>query len=396
MLLLVLGLCFILSLFSDEIYTVQRGDTLTRIATRFGISVNELREMNNLTNDNIRVGQRLVVRQFTGHTPIYYTVRAGDNLTSIARNRNTTVAQLVEWNSLRSSNIRVGQRLIVGYQAPATAPPPTPQPIVEENTNFHIVEQGETLTSISRMYDIDVIYLVDYNRLTGFTIYPGQRIWLEDGQVSIETTEEQPSTIPTISTVVSSDRPATHTVRRGENLFRIALQYGVSVDDLRRWNRLSNVNIREGQILNLYDMSNVATRTPDRNVAPLPVAAGQAIMPVSHINVLSEFGIRGGLMHQGIDFGGSPGSPIYVVLSGQVAFSGMQRGYGNVVIVEHANSIVTIYAHNESNLVSEGDTVEQGQIIATIGNTGNANAYHVHFEYRVRGIARNPRELLRF
>ena len=131
-------------LFSNEIYTVQRGDTLTRIATRFQISVNDLREMNNLSNDNIRVGQRLVVRKFTGQTPIHYTVRAGDNLTSIARSRNTTVSQLVEWNSLRSSNIRVGQRLIVGYEAPSNTTPTQNQPAVSTSQRFHIVEPGET------------------------------------------------------------------------------------------------------------------------------------------------------------------------------------------------------------------------------------------------------------
>ncbi|MCL2064252.1 MAG: LysM peptidoglycan-binding domain-containing protein [Candidatus Cloacimonetes bacterium] len=383
-------------LFSNEIYTVQRGDTLTRIATRFQISVNDLREMNNLSNDNIRVGQRLVVRKFTGQTPIHYTVRAGDNLTSIARSRNTTVSQLVEWNSLRSSNIRVGQRLIVGYEAPSNTTPTQNQPAVSTSQRFHIVEPGETLTSISRHYDIDVIYLVEYNRLTGFTIYPGQRIWLEDGHVTIDVSENLPPIVQQTPTVASSNRSVTHTVRRGENLFRIALQYGVSVEDLRRWNRLSNTNIRVGQILNIMEPSNVANLNVDRNVAPLPVAAGRAILPVGHVNILSEFGVRGGMMHQGIDLGGSPGSHIFAVLPGVVAFSGVQRGFGNVVILEHANNIMTVYAHNESNLVSVGERVDQGQIIATIGNTGNANAYHVHFEYRVRGIARNPRELLRF
>ena len=381
--LLLISFCFVLLFATDEYYTVQRGDTLTRISTRFDISVNELREMNNLSSDSIRAGQRLIVRRNVNRNPIYYTVRAGDNLTSIARNHDTTVARLREWNTLRSSNIRINQRLIVDFESP-----------VEDNqrTNFHIVQQGETLSAISRKYDIDVIDLVDFNKLTGFTIFPGQRIWLEDGHI---TTTSAPS-VPETAVSIGSDRSITHTVRRGENLFRIALHYNVTVDDLRRWNRLSNVNIREGQILYVMDpvnVSNVERRT-DRSSGILPNVAGQAILPVSNAVVISEFGMRSGRMHQGIDLRGNPGTPIFSVLPGEVAFSGVQRGFGNVVIIEHENSIMTVYGHNESNLVVVGDQVVQGQIIATMGNTGNATTYHLHFEYRLRGVARNPRELL--
>jgi lysostaphin len=65
-----------------------------------------------------------------------------------------------------------------------------------------------------------------------------------------------------------------------------------------------------------------------------------------------------------------------------------------VVIIAHENSIVTVYAHNESNLVVEEQQVKQGQVIATLGNTGNTSFNHLHFEYRLSGVARNPRELL--
>ena len=375
--------CLFHSLFSDEIHVVQRGDTLLRLAARYGVTVNEIREMNRLSNDQIRIGQRLIVRRNVSQTPIYHTVRAGDNLTNIARRHNTTVAQIREWNELRSSTIHANQRLIVGFEGQA----PTTQ-----RTRFHIVQSGETLSAISRRHDVDVLDLMEFNKLSGFTIFPGQRIWLEDGHVA-EARAEQP-TIPLTPRETGTPTPATHTVRRGENLFRIALLYNVTVDDLRRWNRITNDNIRVGQVLQLREPSG-APRPVQESRIPLASGLPRAVLPVTNVQILSEFGMRSGRMHKGIDFGGSSGTPIFAVLPGIVRFSGVQRGYGNMVIIEHDNNIMTVYAHNESNLVTEGQQVTQGQVIATIGRTGNASVPHVHFEFRVGRVARNPRELLR-
>ncbi|MCB5230130.1 MAG: M23 family metallopeptidase, partial [Candidatus Cloacimonas sp.] len=66
----------------------------------------------------------------------------------------------------------------------------------------------------------------------------------------------------------------------------------------------------------------------------------------------------------------------------------------NVVLLEHANFIITVYAHNERNLVRLGDSVKKGQPIATVGQTGNATTPHLHFEYRVKGKAINPRNVI--
>ena len=85
---------------------------------------------------------------------------------------------------------------------------------------------------------------------------------------------------------------------------------------------------------------------------------------------------------------------IVSVLPGKVAYSGRQRGYGNVVIIEHANSVMTVYAHNEANLVRVDEVVNQGQPIATLGSSGNSTGPHLHFEYRKNGKAINPRDVL--
>ena len=110
--------------------------------------------------------------------------------------------------------------------------------------------------------------------------------------------------------------------------------------------------------------------------------------------VTSEFGMRNGRPHRGIDIAASKGAPIHACLPGKIVFVGTQRGYGNVIIIEHENFIMSVYAHNETNFVRLGETVKKGQPIATVGETGIATGAHLHFEYRVKGKAINPREVL--
>ena len=116
-------------------------------------------------------------------------------------------------------------------------------------------------------------------------------------------------------------------------------------------------------------------------------------MPVDG-KVWSEYGLRNGRPHKGIDIGAKQGTPIYAVLDGTVVYSGVQGAYGNVVVVEHPDFVMTVYAHNEKNLVSVNEKVKQGQQIATVGATGNARGAHVRFEYRLKGKAINPRKVL--
>ncbi|WPL16063.1 Murein hydrolase activator NlpD precursor [Thiorhodovibrio winogradskyi] len=116
--------------------------------------------------------------------------------------------------------------------------------------------------------------------------------------------------------------------------------------------------------------------------------------------VTSEFGYRRHpitgrrSMHQGIDISGKTGTAILAMADGLVVFAGRKNGYGNIVEVRHGNGLETWYAHNQTNLVREGDLVRRGQEIATLGSTGRSTGPHVHFEVRKNGTPINPRTYL--
>jgi lipoprotein NlpD len=107
--------------------------------------------------------------------------------------------------------------------------------------------------------------------------------------------------------------------------------------------------------------------------------------------VSSGFGSRDDGQHDGIDIAAPRGTKIHVAAQGQVLYSGAEiQGYGNMIIVRHEDGIITVYAHNDRNLVKEGDTLSTGQVIARVGSSGSASGTHVHFEVRIAETPRDP------
>ena len=98
--------------------------------------------------------------------------------------------------------------------------------------------------------------------------------------------------------------------------------------------------------------------------------------------------------HRGIDLTAPIGTAVYAALDGQVLMAGKHKQYGNFVVVEHGNGVVTLYAHHKLNLVREGDIVRRGQKIAEVGRTGNSTGPHLHFELKIDGLQRNPLPVL--
>lgn len=271
---------------------------------------------------------------------------------------------------------------------------------------FHYVKRGETLQSVSEKYSIPEEKLKIFNGMESDQIFPGQKIYLSP----------KPTFKSEFVTVRSIPKSKIHTVKKKESIQRISKMYDIAIIDLIDINSLTSLELHKGQKLQLEANASSSriepadssqpketaskkpkitktesnqTKPPEKNPQP----TSDFIAPVQG-TLTSAFGLRNGRPHKGVDIAAASGSPILASNSGKVVFSGTQRGYGNVVIIEHPGFVMTVYAHNESNLVRIGETVNKSQPIATVGETGTASGPHLHFEYRKKGKAVDPQTII--
>ena len=122
-----------------------------------------------------------------------------------------------------------------------------------------------------------------------------------------------------------------------------------------------------------------------------------ACLPVSTGHISSRFGSRESIrnhVHKGLDIAASFGTAIKAVADGTVIFAGVSSGYGNFIKIDHGNNVVTCYGHCSKLLVSVGQKVTAGDVIAKVGSTGNSTGNHLHFEIRINDVQVNPENYL--
>jgi len=183
-----------------------------------------------------------------------------------------------------------------------------------------------------------------------------------------------------------------HFVRDGETLAAIGRLYGVQWQILAKLNHLTDPHRLEvGQAV--WIPSHGATMR--RSIRTLAVPSrhppdGRIKWPAMGV-LSSGFGMRGGRFHGGIDLSGERGTPIVAADGGVVLMSGRgPDGYGKAVMLDHGNGLMTLYAHNERNVVRQGERVRRGQVVAFMGDTGRASGTHVHFEVFQHGQRVDP------
>jgi len=194
----------------------------------------------------------------------------------------------------------------------------------------------------------------------------------------------------------------TVTVQRGDSLYRLAANHGVSPWDLAAWNGISApYTIHPGQRLQLYpsgaassaNANRPETRQPSRT-PPQPATPPPARSPFSWRwptsgEVISRFS-EGDPTRLGVDIGGRSGQPVHAAVGGLVVYSGAGlTGYGEVIIIKHDEQWLSVYGHNRTRRVEEGAQVKAGEQIAEMGRTGAAREM-LHFEIRYNGRPVDP------
>lgn len=202
-----------------------------------------------------------------------------------------------------------------------------------------------------------------------------------------------PAPVANSSAAPAGASRTTHEVARGETVYRIAHEYGITPERLMQANGISDPrDLRVGQTLIIPDHRFAAASDlgfANEWVLP-PRADRQFAWPVATGRVSSPFGIRNGVMHDGVDIVAPAGTPVEAADDGVVIYCGHMRGYGNVVILQHSQGYVTVYGHNQRNLVHQGERVTRGEQIAELGSTGRASAPNLHFEVRCDNRPENP------
>ena len=227
-----------------QTYTVKSGDTLYGISNQFGVSVSDLMRNNNISNaSTLRVGQVLTIPESTGTNPnttFLYTVKKGDSLYGIARMYNTTVSELGKLNNLTSNNLSIGQTLKIQEMY-------TKEDIILTEYINYTVKKGDNLYSIAKTYGVTPDLIMKDNSLSSTNLSVGQILrirTLKDTGV-VEECFGEDFTIPTSQNYIN------YTVKKGDSLYKIANNNNTSVSIIQSLNNLTNNNLSIGQVLKI-------------------------------------------------------------------------------------------------------------------------------------------------
>ncbi|MBI2097821.1 MAG: peptidoglycan DD-metalloendopeptidase family protein [Candidatus Vogelbacteria bacterium] len=237
---------------------------------------------------------------------------------------------------------------------------------VSDQISIYVVREGDTLSEIAEMFRVSVNTI----------------IWANDLRRATDIKEGQVLVILPITGV-------RHTVAKGETLQSIVKKYRGNLEEVVQFNGLdTDAALAAGAVIII----------PDGEVTAPPAAGQPRFVRGGGPEYIGYYlrPIRGGVKTQGlhgyngVDLATAAGEPIYAAAAGRVVISkisGWNGGYGAYIAIKHDNGTQTLYAHNQNNIVSVGQTVVQGQVIGYVGSTGKSTGPHVHFE--VRG-AKNP------
>lgn len=257
-----------------DTYTVKAGDSLWGISQTYGTTVNNLKQINNLSSNVIYVGQVLKLKQqsaslsnqTSASATDTYTVQSGDTLWGIANTHDTTVNNLKQINDLTSDTIYVGQVLKLTQQS--TTQQASSKPSQSNSSDFYTVKAGDSLWKIAMGNDLTVDHLKQMNNLTTNTIYVGQQLRIKEGQIN-----SQPSQSNSQANQ-SNQNVGTYTVKAGDTLWGIANDHDTTVSALKQNNHLSSDTIYVGQVLSLGQASSTSSHSQSTASTQLSTSDG--------------------------------------------------------------------------------------------------------------------------
>lgn len=207
------------SLVNENYYIVKKGDSLWSIANKYGLTVDKLKDINNLSSNMLSVGQKLLINDGTNVDNVnenYYIVKSGDTLYSIAKKYGLTVDELKKMNNLSSNTLSINQKLLVGNDMST-----------DDNYDVYVVKSGDTLWGIASKYNTSVDKIKDINNLNSNNLSIGQKLLVPGNNLGTKK----------------------YIVKSGDTLYKIAQNNGTTVTELINLNNLKTTNLSIGQVL---------------------------------------------------------------------------------------------------------------------------------------------------
>ena len=269
---------------------------------------------------------------------------------------------------------------------------------IKTGAGYYIAEEGDTMDSVCERTGLTLHQIELMNpEYDGSPVFEGQRIKIRDEvpflSVNVSVVEEYDTEVAYQTEYYSDDSlyngvsRVTTEGKTGINHLTANVTY---VNNIETSRRVTNAKIVSTPVTERIALG---TKTPPEQYSTEDAGYGKFIWPMdvgkSHISEYTYWdgGYAG---HVGIDIVAYYGAPIYAGASGTVTHSGWNYGYGNCVIIDHGNGYQTLYGHCSELLVSVGEKVIQGQIIAKEGATGMVSGAHLHFEVRMGNVKLNP------
>ena len=245
------------------------------------------------------------------------------------------------------------------------------------------VYEGDSLYSISKREGVSIKSIINANKLEPpFTLYKGDRLIIA--------------------------KPKVHIVKKGHTLYDIANCYEVSISDLMKINQLKNndkIYLGDKLFIPLYDNTN---QTNCNNITKVAITKEvnkttekkknnnySYMWPVKG-KIISKFGLLAkGLRNDGINISADIGNPVLAIEAGKIVYAGNEiQAFGNLILIKHHNDKTSAYAHLDKINVKKGESVNKGQIIALVGNSGKVSIPQLHFEIRDKDGPLDPLKYL--
>ena len=417
-------------------HVVQRGETLASIAQRYGSTVDALAHANGLHDPTrIYVGQRLLVPgggvEIDPQPTSPYIVQAGDSLAGIARRSGASWQSLARLNGLLSPDVLYAGQLL---QVPGA------HPVAGSGGGLHIVADGETVLHIALRYDVPLWTLIVANDwVDPALVYRGQPLLIPGEEtgglpVPFDSVDLRPLPVRQGGSLVIAVRtrePVTLTGSLPEQSIRFTEEDGVyyglvgvhALTEPGLYEVMLRANEQDGKTRDIaIDLLVEAASFGYERIEASPSLLDPAVSAAEKERldgmrstftdlrkwsrtfeqpcggtISSYFGTRRAYnegpytsLHGGVDLRGATGTPVHAPAAGTVVMADELTVRGNALIIDHGWGVLTGYWHLSTIEVEVGQEVEQGDMMARIGNTGLSTGSHLHWEMWVGGVNVNP------